>query len=65
MRRECKFVLDENEITCIGDIRKARDSINRTILNIDNLSKEEISNILKSSNERLVVALEKLEDKSK
>ena len=65
MRRECKFVLDENEITCIENIRKARDSINRTILNIDNLSKEELSNILKSSNERLVVALEKLEDKSK
>lgn len=65
MRRECKFVLDENEMTCVGDIRKARDSINRTILNIDNLSKEEISNILGSSNERLAVALEKLENKSK
>ncbi len=65
MRRECKFVLDENEMTCVGDVRKARDSINRTILNIDNLSKEEISNILKSSNERLLVALEKLEIKSK
>lgn len=61
MRRECKYVLDENEITCVGDIRKARDSINRTILNIDNLSKEEISNILESSNKRLAVALEKLE----
>lgn len=65
MRRECKFVLDENEMTCVGDIHKARDSINRIILNIDNLSKEEISNILESSNERLAVALEKLEIKSK
>ena len=61
MKRECRFILDEEEITCIGDIRKAKDDINRTILNIDNLSKEEISNILESSNERLAVALKKLE----
>ena len=61
MKRECRFILDEEEITCIGDIRKAKDDINRTILNIDNLSKEEISNILESFNERLAVALKKLE----
>lgn len=63
MKRECKFILNEDEITCIGDIRKAKDVINKVILNIDKLNKEELVSALKASDERLSVALEKLEIK--
>ena len=61
MRREVKFVMNEEEITCITDIRKAKDTINRTMLNIDRLDKKEIAEILKATNERLTIALKKLE----
>lgn len=61
MKRECRFILSEDEITCIGDVRKAKDAINRTILNIDSLNKEEIVEALKTTDERLAVALKKLE----
>lgn len=61
MKRECRFIMSEEEITCIGDIRKVKDSINRIILKIDTLTKEEIVEALKISNERIAVALKKLE----
>lgn len=61
MKRECRFILSEDEITCIGDIRKAKDAIRRTILNIDSLNKKDIVEVLRTSDERLAVALKKLE----
>ena len=61
MKRECKFILSEVEITCLGDIRKTKDTINKIILNIDKLRKEEIIEALKTCDERLIVALKKLE----
>lgn len=61
MKRECKFILSEEEITCVGDIRKSKDTINKIILNIDKLRKEEIIEALKTCDERLIVALKKLE----
>ena len=61
MKRECKFIMNEEDITCIGDIRTTRDTINKTILNIDQLTKEETVEILKTCDERLSIALKKLE----
>lgn len=61
MKRECRFILNEEEITCIGYIRKTRDTINKVILNIDQLTKEETVEILRTCDERLSVALKKLE----
>lgn len=61
MKRECRFILNEEEITCIGDIRKTRDTINKTILNMDQLTKEKTVEILKTCDERLSIALKKLE----
>lgn len=61
MKRECRFILNEEDITCIGDIRRTRDVINKAILNIDQLTKEETVEILKTCDERLSIALKKLE----
>lgn len=61
MKRECRFILNEEEITCIGDIRTAREIINKTILNMDQLTKEETVEILNTCDERLSIALKKLE----
>lgn len=60
MKREVRYTLTEEEITCIGDIRKSKDAINRVINNIDNINKIEIVNALQSIDERLATALEKL-----
>nr|DAH71464.1 MAG TPA: hypothetical protein [Caudoviricetes sp.] len=61
MKRECKFIMNEEDITCIGDIKTTRDTINKVILNIDQLTKEETIEILKTCDERLSIALKKLE----
>lgn len=61
MKRECKFVLSEEETTCIGDVRRVKNAISRIILNIDTLNKEEIVEVLKTSDEGLAIALKKLE----
>lgn len=61
MKRECKFIMNEEDITCIGDIKITRDTINKVILNIDQLTKEETIEILKTCDERLSIALKKLE----
>lgn len=61
MKRECKFIMNEEDITCIGDIKTTRDTINKVILNIDQLTKEETVEILKTCDERLSIALKKLE----
>lgn len=61
MKRECKFIMNEEDITCIGDIKTTRDTINKVILNIDQLAKEETVEILKTCDERLSIALKKLE----
>jgi hypothetical protein len=61
VKRECKFIMNEEDITCIGDIKTTRDTINKVILNIDQLTKEETIEILKTCDERLSIALKKLE----
>lgn len=61
MKRECKFIMNEEDITCIGDIKTTRDTIYKVILNIDQLTKEETIEILKTCDERLSIALKKLE----
>ena len=61
MKRECKFIMNEEDITCIGDIKTTRDTINKVILNIDQLTKEDTIEILKTCDERLSIALKKLE----
>ena len=61
VKRECKYIMNEEEITCIGDIRTARDIINKVLLNIDQLTKEETVKVLKACDERLSIALKKLE----
>lgn len=53
--------MNEEDITCIGDIRTARATINQVLLNIDQLTKEETVEILKTCDERLSIALKKLE----
>ena len=53
--------MNEEDITCIGDIKTTRDTINKVILNIDQLAKEETVEILKTCDERLSIALKKLE----
>ena len=53
--------MNEEDITCIGDIKTTRDTINKVILNIDQLTKEETIEILKTCDERLSIALKKLE----
>ena len=54
-------IKNAREITCINDIRKTKDTINKAILNIDHLTEEEMVEILKTCDERLSVALKKLE----
>lgn len=61
MKRECRYVLDEEEITCIGDIRTAKNTVEKIVSNMDSLEPEEIAEMLKTCDERLSVALKKLE----
>lgn len=60
MKKECRYILNEEEVTCIGDILKAKDTINRTINSINCLNIAEITDALRSADKRLTTALEKL-----
>lgn len=63
MKREVRFILNEEEITCIGDIRKAKDMAAhvRTRIASDSISIEVIDIAFEVIINRLNDALSKLE----
>ena len=63
MKREVRFILNEEEITCIGDIRKAKDTAAhvRTRIASDSISIEVIDLAFEVIINRLNDALSKLE----
>lgn len=62
MKREVRFILSEEEVTCIGDIRKAKDTAAhvRTRIASDSMSIKDIDLAIEVIINRLNDALDKL-----